>query len=158
MARPSRNGVAERAITTPRDIRPIKHEPTAIGRAPKDLRPSEQRKWNEIIRECPWVNKSHRQWVKGMALTAARVERITDYFNKRQEDYAKRGYDIALAYLDDNGKRHPLMTDLLAAEEGLRKGLSALGASPASQVRMMSDVGDAKVVAQVEESRQRYFQ
>lgn len=158
MARPSRNGVAERGIQTPRDAKIVQANRAPIGRAPQDFTPDERDMWNAIVRECPWVDRSHRRWLRVLALSAARVDRITKYFRRRQKEFAAEGEEVALAYLDDDGKRHPLMTDLLAAEEGLRKGLTALGASPASQVRMMSEVGTARQSAQVAESRQRYFQ
>lgn len=159
MARPNRNGVEKRAVTTPRTVKAshLKMSRSPIGNAPKDLAPDERKMWDTIIDECPWVDRSHRRFVRGLALAAARVDRITEYFRKRQVDYKKNGYDVALAYLDDNGKRHPLMTDLLAAEECLRKALSALGASPAAQVRMLSDMGNEQANAKEEENKQRFF-
>jgi len=128
-----------------------------IGRVPSDLDADEKEMWNTIVKECPWVDQTHRRWVRALARTAARAECIANYFQQRKTDYAERGHDVALAFLNDEGKRHPLMTDLLAAEEGLRKSLSALGASPAAQVKMMSDIGDAKTTAKAEEAKLRYF-
>ena len=162
MAKPSRNGVAERMRhKTPRDAKSlIKREHsgrTAVGNAPKDFSPSERKAWDTIIKECPWGDSTHRGWLRGYAVSVARVDDITDYFRKRKAEFAKRGEDVALAYLDDNGKRHQLMTDLFTAEAGLRKALSDIGASPASQVRMMSDMGVEKTSAKEEEAQLRYF-
>ena len=158
MARPSRNGVAERGVKTPRDTKVAAGAGRPIGNAPKDFAPDERAAWNAIVAECPWVDMTHRRWVRGLALTAARVDRITNYFKKRQAEFKKRKEDTALAYLDDSGKRHPLMTDLLAAEESLRKSLSALGASPAAQVKMMSDIGNGNRTVELDAARKRYFE
>ena len=154
MARPAANG-KDGAIGPSRiSRRAVK----PIGSAPKDFAPDERAMWNTVVKECPWVDLTHRRWVRGLALAAARVDRITKYFRARQKEFAKRGDDVALAYLDDTEKRHPLMTDLLAAEESLRKSLSALGASPAAQVKMMSDIGNAKKDAERAAVGDRYFQ
>jgi len=157
MARPTRNGVAERKIQTPRDVKPVKSERKPIGKVPDDLGDDEKDMWKTIVSECPWVDSTHRRWVRGLAFAAARVECIAAYFRRRKAEYAERGHDVALAYLSDEGKRHPLMTELLAAEEGMRKSLTALGASPASQVKMMSDVGEAKGNAKLDAVRKSYF-
>lgn len=159
MARPSRNGVAERKVKTPRDLKPLVNDSKPIGRVPNGFDAGEKEMWNAIIKECPWVDMSHRRWVIVLARAAARAECIADYFRQRKAEFAKQGIPVALAYLDDEtGKRHQLMTDLLAADEGVRKSLSALGASPASQVKMMSGIGDSKTNAKLDERRQSYFQ
>jgi len=157
MAKPPKNGVAQSKVQTPRDAKPLVRERMPIGRAPKDFDPKEREMWNTIVKECPWVDSTHRQWVRGYASAAARVDDINKYFRARRANFAERGHDVALAYLDDEGKRHPLMAELMTNEESLRKALSQMGANPAAQVRMMSDFGTAKKTAQEDEMRQRYF-
>jgi len=133
-----------------------------VGRAPKGLSAEERDAWNTIAKECPWADSTHRRWILRVAVTSARADSIAEYFRKRQKEFAADGKEPALAFLGDDGKRHHLMTDLLAAEEGMRKLLAALGANPSAQVKMMTDITKASmpVGAEVEGSpadRSRFF-
>jgi len=140
MAKVSGNGRYVKAasrITAKGDRKPV-------GRAPKDFDKDEIDAWNIIVAECHWCDKSHRMWVGRASKIVARLKRIDSFFKTRTDEYRKNKMPDAYAYLNDEGKRHPLMTELHASEEGLRKMLSALGASPAAQVRMLSNITKAQ--------------
>ena len=158
MAKVSGNGRYVKAASR----MPADGERKPVGRAPKDFDKDERDAWNIIAAECHWCDKSHRMWVGRASKIMSRLKRIDIFFKTRTAEYRKNKMPDAYAYLNDEGKRHPLMTELHASEEGLRKMLSALGASPAAQVRMLSNISKSQMPAgsDVEGSpadRGRYF-
>ena len=111
-----------------------------LGNPPADFDADEKRAWKTIADELPWVDKSHRMWVARAAKIKARLEEIDGYFKTRKAEFKKNKLPVADARLGDNGRRHPHMVELHANEDTLCRMLTALGASPAAQVRMMSNI------------------
>ena len=132
MARPTPNGKTIRAAR----LKAGERKP--VGRAPKHFSKDEIDAWNTIVEECHWCDKSHRLWISRAALDAARLRILDDFFQIQLAACRKNKLHESDAFVGDDGKEHPKFTILLRLNEGLRKMLSALGATPAAQVRMMS--------------------
>jgi len=99
--------------------------------------------WNSLVRELWWCDRTHRHWMRVAAVAFVRHDDITNYFRRRKEELKEAGEDPAFAYLTEEGKRNPLAVELLAVEESVRKSLASLGASPAAQMRILSDAGES---------------
>lgn len=111
-----------------------------IGLAPKGRGYHWKQMWRYLINEFPWVDSTHRRWLIETTDQLIELGNIKAFFEEREKAMRKAGKPVALAYLtDDGGKRHPLMIQKQAHLEVVRRLLVSLGASPQSQVRLVTD-------------------
>lgn len=158
MARPSRNGVAERKVKTPRDLKPLAKERKPIGRVPEGWDAAEKKMWYSVVKEFHWLDHTHRRIVASLAKHAARVEFIDNVFRQRKVEFAEQGLPAEGVFLGDDNKRHPLFIELMNIEKEMRAVLMEIGATPASQMKMMSGVtGDEKVKEDLDDIRESFF-
>jgi len=123
-------------------------EKRPVGRPPKHMTDKRQRAlWQVVVKECHWADQSHRQWIERMVRIGARLQELDEFFDERRAEFISNGMPAGNAYFDDNGKRHPGMVEMNAAEASLMKMLTSLGATPAAQVKMMSNLTKAQLPA-----------
>jgi len=159
MSRPPRNGIDStsnqarrnrgRSIALVGHTRPLGPSPPGRGAAYKYI-------WKGLKEQLVWINYSHRQlFAEAVELIYESVQ-LRDFFTMRTAEFVKEGKHPALAMLDDTEKRpHPLYALKTKNGDDLRKVLNSLGATPGSQVRMLSTVTNK--VPDVEPATQDYF-
>lgn len=156
MARPSRNGVAERKVKTPRDLKPLVNDSKPIGRVPNGFNADETRFWQTIIKEHPRLKRTHRETVASLAKSLARAEHFDNVFRRRKVEFAEQGLDPMGVYLGDDGKRHPLFIELMNLEKHIRLLLADICATPASQKKFGYDAVEDEE-AELDEIRESFF-
>jgi len=153
-ARPNRNGVGNAKENPARKNRgrsvrmdaPIimAGGRTPVGPAPQGSGRNWSIVWNKVVGELPWLDKTHRRYLEETFDLMRQREEVRDFFKHRKAQLVKEGRHPAEAYLtDDGGKRHPMAVQWLLVSTELRKALAALGASPHSQVKLISAAGKA---------------
>ena len=146
MARPSPNGkIKGEVLPVTRQVRgkrPAVIPPSGkpVGPAPRWLNPQQVRIYKELVDDIKWLDRTHRRWLLDTVMTAYRCEVLYEYFRNREKEVVAAGEDRAEAYMKD-GKRHPLHLDLISVSAELRKALSALGANPAAQMKLLAQYG-----------------
>lgn len=129
----------------------------SIGNVPKDFNAAEKQVWKTLLAELPYLNLMHRPRVIELTTLLARARKITAHFRRRMNEFEARKEDPALALLDDNGKRSPMMMELLAHEKEIRLSLDKLEATADAQLAMLSDIGESKADVAAQQERQRFF-
>lgn len=112
-----------------------------LGNPPADFDADEKRAWSEIAAELPWVDKSHRMWVARAAKIKSRIYEMDSFFAARKKECRKNKVEILHARMADGSEKpHPMLAELRATEEILCRFLSALGANPAVQTKLLSNL------------------
>ena len=90
-----------------------------VGNAPREFSKAEKQAFNELKDQWWWADRTHRRFLIATAKVTVKLDRANDFFRKRKAEFIAAGKEPALAYLTDDGERHPRMTELLEAENEL---------------------------------------
>ena len=90
-----------------------------LGDPPRAFTKSEKAAFNQLRDEWAFADRTHRRFIIHVAKVMAKLDRANNFFRRRRAEFVKQGKEPALAYLTDDGERHPRMTALLNAEAEL---------------------------------------
>ena len=148
--RPPKNG--KRPPAKPDAV--YRNEP--LGKVPPSLNAAEKAIWKEIADACPGLARAHRPQLKNLCRAQVRADKIDAVFKRREAALEKNGGDAESVYMNEKGRPDPMLAELRATEDAVRKAMDSMGVKLSAANRPVPSKM-TKAERELNEMRLRYF-
>ena len=119
--RPPKNG--RRPPAKPDAV--YRNEP--LGKVPATLNEAEKRVWKEIADAAPGLARAHRPQLKNLCRAQVRCDKLDAIFKRREAALEENGGDAESVYMNEKGRPDPMLAELRATEDAVRKAMDSMG-------------------------------